>query len=77
VPILVDGGVRRGSDVLKALASGASAVLIGRPYLFGLAAQGADGVAAVVGILRREFEMSMALTGRRTLQEIDRSVLWR
>src|SRR6185295_4046241 len=43
VPILVDGGVRRGGDVLKALASGASAVLIGRPYLFGLAVQGSDG----------------------------------
>ena len=77
VPILMDGGVRRGTDVLKALASGASAVLIGRPYLFGLGAQGADGVASVVRILRREFEMSMALTGRRSLKEIDRTVLWR
>ncbi len=77
VPILMDGGVRRGTDVLKALASGASAVLIGRPYLFGLGAQGADGVTAVVRILRREFEMSMALTGRRSLKEIDRTVLWR
>jgi 4-hydroxymandelate oxidase len=77
VPILMDGGVRRGNDVLKALASGASAVLIGRPYLFGLAVQGADGVAKVVQILRREFEMSMALMGRRSLKEIDRSALWR
>jgi len=77
VPILMDGGVRRGTDVLKALASGASAVLIGRPYLFGLGAQGADGVTAVVRILRREFEMAMALTGRRSLKEIDRTVLWR
>jgi 4-hydroxymandelate oxidase len=73
----MDGGVRRGTDALKALASGASAVLIGRPYLFGLAAQGADGIARVVQILRREFEMSMALAGRRSLKEIDRSVLWR
>jgi len=77
VPILMDGGVRRGNDVLKALASGATAVLIGRPYLFGLAAQGAEGVARVVQILRRELLMSMALTGRRSLKEIDRSVLWR
>jgi len=77
VPILMDGGVRRGTDVLKALALGASAVLIGRPYLFGLAAAGADGVASVVRILRREFEMAMALTGRRSLKEIDGSVLWR
>lgn len=77
VPILMDGGVRRGGDVLKALAAGASAVLIGRPYLFGLAVQGADGVTKVVQILRREFEMSMALAGRRSLKEIDRTVLWR
>ena len=77
VPILMDGGVRRGGDVLKAIASGASAVLIGRPYLYGLAVQGAAGVTRVVEILRREFEMAMALTGRRTLSEIDRSVLWR
>ena len=77
VPILMDGGVRRGGDVMKALASGASAVLIGRPYLFGLAVQGAEGVARVVQILRREFEMTMALAGRRSVSEIDRSVLWR
>src|SRR5262245_1976543 len=77
VPILMDGGVRRGSDVLKALALGASAVLIGRPYLFGLAVEGSDGVAKVVAILRRELEMSMALAGRRSLAEIDRSVIWR
>ena len=77
VPILMDGGVRRGGDVLKAIASGASAVLIGRPYLYALGGFGADGVTKVVEILRREFEMAMALTGRRTLSEIDRSVLWR
>jgi len=77
VPILMDGGVRRGTDVLKALASGASAVLIGRPYLYGLAVQGAEGVTKVVQILRRELQMSMALTGRRSLKEIDRSVLWK
>jgi len=76
VPILMDGGVRRGNDVLKAIALGATAVLVGRPYLFGLAVQGSDGVKRVVQILRREFEMSMALTGRRSLKEIDRSVLW-
>ncbi len=76
VPILIDGGVRRGTDVLKALACGAAAVLIGRPYLFGLAAGGAEGVARVVQILRRELELAMALVGRRSLGEIDRSVLW-
>lgn len=76
VPVLVDGGIRRGTDVLKALALGANAVLIGRPYLFGLAAGGADGVARVVSILRREFEMAMALTGRTSIASIDASVLW-
>ena len=61
--------------MLKALALGAKAVLIGRPYLFGLAAGGAAGVSRVVEILRDEFKMAMALTGRRTLAEIDRSVI--
>lgn len=77
VPVLVDGGIRRGTDVLKAIALGANAVLIGRPYLHGLAVGGADGVARVVGLLRRELEMAMALTGRRTVAEIDGSVIWR
>ena len=76
LPLFVDGGVRRGTDVLKALALGASAVLVGRPYLYGLAAQGADGVSTVMTMLRTEFEMAMALAGRRTIKEIDRSVLW-
>jgi len=76
VPVLVDGGVRRGTDVLKALALGARAVLIGRPYCYGLALAGAPGVQRVVEILRAELEMAMALTGRRTLGEIDRAVLW-
>jgi 4-hydroxymandelate oxidase len=75
VPILMDGGVRRGTDVLKALALGARAVLIGRPYLYGLAVGGGQGVARVVGILRKEFEMAMALSGRRNLAEIDRSLI--
>ena len=76
VPVLVDGGIRRGTDVLKALALGANAVLIGRPYLYGLGAAGADGVTKVLNILQREFEMAMVLTGRTTISSIDRSVLW-
>jgi len=76
VPVLVDGGIRRGTDVLKALALGAAAVLLGRPYLYALAAAGQEGVACAVTILRRELEMAMALTGRTSISEIDRSVLW-
>lgn len=76
IPVLLDGGIRRGTDVVKALALGASAVLIGRPYVYGLAVGGADGVADVVEILRRELEQAMALLGRTTIEAIDRSVLW-
>lgn len=75
VPVLVDGGIRRGTDVLKALALGARAVLIGRPYLWGLAADGQAGVERVLALLRAELERAMALTGRPTLDAIDRSVL--
>ncbi|HWE03762.1 MAG TPA: alpha-hydroxy acid oxidase [Tepidisphaeraceae bacterium] len=76
IPVLVDGGIRRGTDVLKCLAGGASAVLIGRPYLYGLGVAGADGVRHVVDILRTEFEAAMALAGRTTVGAIDRSALW-
>lgn len=76
VPILVDGGIRRGTDVLKALAFGANAVLIGRPYLYGLGAAGESGVTNVVNILQREFKMAMVLTGRTNIGSIDRSVIW-
>jgi len=76
VPILVDGGVRRGTDIVKALALGATAVQIGRPYLYGLSVAGNAGVTKVVKILQREFEMAMALMGRPTIASIDRSALW-
>ena len=76
IPVLLDGGVRRGTDVLKAIARGASAVMIGRPFLYGLGVAGADGVERVVTILRQELEIGMALTGRPSLAEIDRSLLW-
>lgn len=77
LPVMVDGGIRRGSDVLKALAMGAKAVLIGRPYIHGLAIAGADGVARVVEVLRDELKAVMALTGRRAIAEIDGTVLWK
>jgi 4-hydroxymandelate oxidase len=75
IPVLLDGGVRRGTDVLKAIALGADAVLIGRPYVHGLAVNGADGVAAVIAILRRELEMAMALMGRASLAALDRAAI--
>jgi len=73
--IYVDGGIRRGTDILKALALGARAVLIGRPALWGLAANGAQGVFQVLEILRTELELAMALSGRPTLASIDRTLL--
>ena len=69
LPLLVDGGIRRGTDVLKAMALGASAVLIGRPYIYGLANAGAIGVAHVLRLLRDELEIAMALTGCRQLDQ--------
>ena len=75
IPVIVDGGIRRGTDVLKALANGAAAVMIGRPYVHGLAVNGASGVEAVIGILRYELEMAMALSGCPTLASIDRGIL--
>jgi 4-hydroxymandelate oxidase len=67
LPLLVDGGIRRGTDVLKAMALGASAVLVGRPVIHGLANAGATGVAHVIRLLRDELEIAMALSGCRTL----------
>jgi isopentenyl diphosphate isomerase/L-lactate dehydrogenase-like FMN-dependent dehydrogenase len=73
--VYLDGGIRRGTDILKALALGARAVLVGRPILWGLAANGAQGVFQVLEILRKELELSMALAGRPTLDSIDRTLL--
>ncbi|MGB8343720.1 MAG: alpha-hydroxy acid oxidase [Ktedonobacteraceae bacterium] len=73
--VYVDGGIRRGTDVLKALALGARAVLVGRPALWGLAVNGADGVHQVLEILREELTRAMALSGRPTIASIDRSLV--
>ena len=75
VPVLLDGGVRRGTDILKALAFGARAVLIGRPYLWGLAAAGEDGVRRVLELLRAELELAMALAGCPAIAAITRSLV--
>lgn len=77
IPVMLDSGIRRGTDVLMALALGAKAVFIGRPYIYGLALGGARGVERVISILRDELERAMALTGRRSIAEIDATVLWR
>jgi 4-hydroxymandelate oxidase len=75
VEILVDGGIRRGSDILKALALGARAVLIGRPYLWALAANGQAGVEHMLGLLREELDLDMALAGRPTIGSIDATLV--
>lgn len=75
IPVLIDGGVRRGSDVVKAICLGATAVLIARPYLWGLAVGGQDGVEDVLRLLRAEIERTMALLGRPTLGALDESAL--
>ena len=69
-PILMDGGIRRGTDAFKAIALGASAVLIGRPYIHALSVAGALGVAHLIRTLREELEITMALMGCATLAEI-------
>jgi L-lactate dehydrogenase (cytochrome) len=74
--VLVDGGVRRGTDILKALALGARAVLVGRPYWWGLAAGGADGVRGVIDVFRNELDLAMALSGRPTIDSIGRDLLF-
>lgn len=75
--LLVDGGIRRGTDVLKAIALGADAVLIGRPYVHALATAGALGVAHLLQLLREELEVSMALCGCRELADITPELLVR
>lgn len=75
IPVLVDGGIRRGVDVFKALAVGATAVCIGRPYVWGLAAFGQPGVETVLAILRRELETIMRQAGTPSIDRITRSFL--
>ena len=73
--VLMDGGVRRGLDVIKALALGAKAVLVGRPILYALASGGEDGVRTVFDILRRELEFVMGMCGKPTIADLDRSLV--
>ena len=75
--VLLDGGVRRGTDVLKALALGANAVQVGRPVIWGLALGGSEGVARVLELLRKEFDVAMALSGCPTVARITRDLIAR
>jgi 4-hydroxymandelate oxidase len=75
IPVLADGAFRRGTDVLKALALGASAVLVARPVAWGLAAYGAEGVQSVMEMLQTELARYMAMTGKPSLQAIDRPMV--
>ncbi|MDA1092051.1 MAG: alpha-hydroxy-acid oxidizing protein [Acidobacteria bacterium] len=75
VPILVDGSFRRGTDVLKGLALGATAVMVARPPMWGLAAYGAEGVQTVIEILQTELARNMAMSGRPTISMIDRELV--
>jgi 4-hydroxymandelate oxidase len=75
VPVVVDGSFRRGTDILKALAFGATAVAVGRPVMWGLAAYGADGVQGVIEMLQTELARYMAMCGRSTISKLDGTVL--
>ena len=77
IPILIDGGFRRGTDILKALALGARAVCVGRPYIWGLAAFGQPGVEKVLELLEAEFELVMRQAGVTSLRNVNRSYVIR
>ena len=73
--VYLDGGIRRGADVVKAIALGAKAVFVGRPLFWGLAVDGEKGVVRMLDILREEIEITMAKCGRPTISSIDSTVV--
>lgn len=75
VPVLMDSGIRRGADIIKAIALGATAVLIGRPYIYGLAVAGESGVRQVIQNLIAETELQLAISGKSSIQKVDRSLV--
>ncbi|MET3289764.1 UNVERIFIED_CONTAM: isopentenyl diphosphate isomerase/L-lactate dehydrogenase-like FMN-dependent dehydrogenase [Brevibacillus sp. OAP136] len=77
IPVLLDSGIRTGADVVKAIALGASAVLIGRSFMFGLAVAGEKGVASVLDTLINELDVSVALSGSNSVADLNRSILVR
>jgi 4-hydroxymandelate oxidase len=77
VEVLVDGGIRRGTDIVKALALGAKAVLIGRPVLWGLAVDGQAGVEKVFAILRQEYDLALANAGVQSSKAVPRDIIFK
>ncbi|MDZ7730541.1 MAG: alpha-hydroxy-acid oxidizing protein [Natrialbaceae archaeon] len=77
VPVLFDSGIRRGADIVTAMALGAEAVLVGRPYIYGLAIDGADGVEAVCQNLLADLDLTLGLSGHASVQDLDRDSLRR
>jgi 4-hydroxymandelate oxidase len=75
--LLIDGGIRRGTDIIKALALGAKAVMVGRPIMWGLAVGGADGVRHVLEILRTEFDHALALCGCASVTDVTPDLMWK
>jgi isopentenyl diphosphate isomerase/L-lactate dehydrogenase-like FMN-dependent dehydrogenase len=76
LPLLIDGGIERGTDIFKAIALGADAVMIGRPQLYSLAVAGPIGVGHMLRVLREELEVAMALAGTPTIATITSASLW-
>jgi L-lactate dehydrogenase (cytochrome) len=76
IEVWMDGGIRSGQDVLKAIALGARGTLIGRPFLYGLGALGEAGVTRCLQIIRNELDLTMAFCGRTDIRDVDRSILW-
>ncbi len=77
IEIHLDGGIRSGQDVLKAIALGAKGTYIGRPFLYGLGAMGKEGVTLALGIIRKEMDITMALCGKRDINDVNASIISR
>jgi len=75
IEVMFDGGIRTGQDILRALALGAHSCMIGRSYVWGLGAAGEEGVAKAIDILAKELDVAMALTGTRSVRELERGVI--
>lgn len=75
IEIHLDGGIRSGQDVLKAVALGAKGTYIGRPFLYGLGAMGKEGVTLALDIIRKEMDITMALCGKRDIKDVNASII--